>query len=256
MAKINFLSNKELLNEINKSKISFCFYIEPEYANFDVIVRDKKDITPELIEATRIKKSKPRGKPHIPIETISPESIVVRLMTYEHIPLDPDRVRKSRVTLESYAWTPFPPYKHFILVNGELKEVLRSHWTDGFDNGYFDPKKGKISNQLARMFLLFVNRLGTRANYRGYSYVEEMKSDALVQLCQVGLQFDESKSENVFAFYTTICNNIFVRYLNKEKKIQNLRDDLLVASGASPSFTRQTRDAEAMDEARANAVAG
>lgn len=250
-AKVNFLSNKELLLEINKSKASYSFYLEPEYMMYDAIVHDRADITPELIQELRVKRSRPRGKPNVPVESIDSESIVVRLMTYEHIPLDPHRVRKSRTTDESYAWTNFTPYKHFIMVDGELKEVLRSHWVNGFENGHFEVTQGKITDQLTRMFILFVNRLGSRGNYRGYSYIEDMKGQALVQLSQVGLQFNEAKSDNVFAYYTTACNNVFVRFLNQEKKVQGIRDDVLVSLGASPSYSRQTHDAEAMAQARA-----
>ena len=205
--KIKYINNKELLGEIHRSKKTFCYYVEPQYADHDTIVRSISEITPELIQAVREKKAKPRGKPAIAIDTILPESIVVRVMTYEHIPLDPDRVRKSRVTDQSYARTTFPPFKHYILLDTGPKEVLRSHWKDGFDNGSFDPDSGRINDRLARMFMMLVERYSRRGNWRGYTYVDEMRSQALVQLSQIGLQFDESKSDNPFAFYTTAIRN-------------------------------------------------
>ena len=160
-------------------------------------------------------------------------------MTYEHIPLDPHRVRKSRTTDKSYAHTTFPPFKHYRVIDGAPVEVLRSHWEGGIENGHFDPNCGKISHRLGTMFLLLVERYGRRANFRNYSYVDEMRGQALVQLSQVGLQFDESKSDNPFAFYTTTIRNCFVRILNAEKKSQTIRDDLLMEAGVAPSNTRQ-----------------
>jgi hypothetical protein len=213
--------------------------MEPEHANFDTIVHNVSQITPELIEAVREKKAKPRGKPAIPLDEIPPESIVIRVMTYEHIPLDPDRVRKSRVTDQSYARTSFPPFKHYILSADGPKEVLRSHWEGGFENGHFVADNGRINNRLAMMFMLLVERYSRRGNWRGYSYVDEMRSQALLQLSQIGLQFDESKSDNPFAFYTTAIRNCFTRVLNLEKKAQNIRDDMIIIAGASPSYTRQ-----------------
>jgi hypothetical protein len=67
-----------------------------------------------------------------------------------------------------------------------------------------------------------------------------MKSQALLQLSQVGLQFDESRSDspNPFAYYTQTITNSFMRILNVEKKNQNIRDDILIMNGASPSWTR------------------
>ena len=55
----------------------------------------------------------------------------------------------------------------------------------------------------------------------------------------IGLQFDESKSDNPFAYYTAAITNSFTRVLNMEKKHQSLRDDLLQEAGQTPSFTRQ-----------------
>ena len=76
----------------------------------------------------------------------------------------------------------------------------------------------------------------------GNSYVSDMRGQALVQLSQVGLQFDESRSDNPFAWYTQIIKNCFRRILLLEKRNQDIRDDLLIMAGALPSFTRQVDD--------------
>jgi hypothetical protein len=74
-----------------------------------------------------------------------------------------------------------------------------------------------------------------------------MRGQAILQLSQIGLQFDESKSENPFAYYTAAVTNSFTRVLNLEKKSQNIRDDLLEEAGLTPSMTRQNQ-AEFADE--------
>jgi hypothetical protein len=66
-----------------------------------------------------------------------------------------------------------------------------------------------------------------------------MRGQALLQLSQIGLQFDESKSQNPFAYYTAAITNSFTRVLNIEKKMQNIRDDILEMNGLSPSWSRQ-----------------
>ena len=63
-----------------------------------------------------------------------------------------------------------------------------------------------------------------------------------MQLSQIGLQFDESKSENPFAYYTAAITNSFTRILNIEKKSQAIRDDLLEMHNMNPSFTRQSEN--------------
>ena len=55
-------------------------------------------------------------------------------------------------------------------------------------------------------------------------------------------KFDESKSENPFAYYTAAITNSFTRILNIEKKNQNIRDDLLEQEHMKPSFTRQNQN--------------
>ena len=94
------------------------------------------------------------------------------------------------------------------------------------------------------MFMKLVERYGHRGNWRGYTYLDEMKNQALLQLSQIGLQFDESRSDtpNPFAYYTAAITNSFTRVLNIEKKNQNIRDDLLTMHGATPSYTRQTEN--------------
>jgi hypothetical protein len=77
-----------------------------------------------------------------------------------------------------------------------------------------------------------------RGNWRGYTYVDEMRGQALLQLAQIGLQFNEFKSQNPFAYYTAAINNSFTRVLNLEKRSQNIRDDLLEEEGLNPSNTR------------------
>jgi hypothetical protein len=57
------------------------------------------------------------------------------------------------------------------------------------------------------------------------------------------LQFDESKSNNPFAYYTAAVTNSFVRIINIEKRNQNIRDDILEINDMMPSHTRQNAEA-------------
>ena len=89
------------------------------------------------------------------------------------------------------------------------------------------------------MFIKLSERYAQKSNWRGYTYVDEMRGQAILQLSQIGLQFNESMSENPFAYYTAAVTNSFTRILNLEKNNQNIRDDLLEENNLTPSMTRQ-----------------
>jgi len=256
MAKrINYLNNKDILKEIHKSKGSYCYYVDPKYANFDFILIDpiEKMNKTKLLQArrnradrlTKIKAEElglSRGRipeVQVKLKEVKAEDVVVRCYTYEHIPDEPDRKAKPKTIADTKVKLNFIPFKHYILKDDIWSEVGRSHWVNGLENGHFSLEHGTMTNKLALMFMKLCERYGSRGNWRGYTYNDEMRSQALLQLSQIGLQFDESKSENPFAYYTAAITNSFTRILNVEKKHQSLRDDILQAHGQTPSFTRQ-----------------
>jgi hypothetical protein len=180
-------------------------------------------------------------------DTIDKNDLVVRIMTFEHIPLE-QRKNKPKTVADHHSRCNYPPFKHVRLKKGEWEEVLRSHWEGGLGNGHFSIDHGTITPKLAKMFMMLCQRYSMRSNWRGYTYVDEMRSQALLQLSQIGLQFDESKSQNPFAYYTAAITNSFTRVLNLEKRNQNIRDDLLIEAGQNPSWTRQIEHEMKMKE--------
>ena len=107
------------------------------------------------------------------------------------------------------------------------------------ENGYFSDTHGKMTNKLGHMFIKLCEKYGGRYNWRNYTYVDEMRQQALLQLSQVGLQFNELRSQNPFAYYTTIVKASFTKIHNSEKKGHIIRDEILEANGLNPSYTRQ-----------------
>lgn len=249
MQKVKYITNKELLLEIKKSKESFCYFVAPEYANYDMIVPSVEAITPELVEEAVRKRAENQSSK---TQTVDPAgidrgSIVFRVMTDSHLPVG-DKNRKRENAEGDLVKANFPPFRHYIVRDGELVEVGRSHWKGDMETGQFRVDHGRINNRLASMFMLLVEQYARKGSFRGYTYNDEMRCHALVQLSQVGLQFDETRSSNSFAFYTQIVKNAFRRVLNLEKRAQTTRDDLLIMSGAMPSYTRQVDNAMAQNE--------
>ena len=274
-----YLKNKDILAEIHKSKMTYCWVESPEYQQYDYIVSDLKSFhnrktkaCPEgavnLARAARAARlqaiahqaalaewesngGKASTKPKADEFELNPKKIpitdlVVRLMTWEHIPLEPGRKNNPKSLADHRSKVNFPPFKHFVQnEDGTWREVLRSHWRGSLTKGSFDVDHGQITNRLGAMFLKLCERYSLRSNWRGYSYVDEMRGQALIQLTQIALQFDEGKSQNPFAYYTAAVTNSFTRVLNVEKRQRDIRDDLLQDSGQMPSWTRQMEHQQA-----------
>jgi len=289
LKRINYLNNHDILVEIHKSKMSFCYCDAPEYFYYDIILNDINDITFELAEKVipqrvkRINETIIRSYQKtnsctirtamsacnnlgmlIADETVSPYDVVFRVMTTDHIPDEyaiTDKTRNIKLNFNSF--------KHFVItVDGELKEVARSHWDGNFNSGEFSLFHGHLTNELGKMFIMLTDKIATKPNYRGYTFLDEMKADARFQLTKNALLFNESQTPNKvmkkmhnleksanpnpFAYYTTIVNNSFKAILNSEKKIRDFRDDMLEDLGFSPSATRQNEMEQRMLDQKGN----
>ena len=272
--RVNYLNNRDILAEIHKSKKTYCKYLNKETdSDYDIIVQDIKKINKARIkEARQARIDRMKKEQGIIVEPkdIADQDLVFRVMTWEHIPMvdkKPTKAQlKKRAKLEEmfddidearededygiddqvHAKVNFPPFQHYKVDEaGKPYKVGQSHWKGTFENGEFSKDHGEMTMKLANMFIKLCERYATRSNWRGYTYNEEMRGQALLQLSQIGLQFDESKSQNPFAYYTAAITNSFTRVLNIEKKNQAIRDDILEMNGLNPSWTRQN---EGMDD--------
>ena len=256
--KVNYLNNKDLLKEIHRSKNTYCSFLDKSYANYDLIVSSLEKLNVRTIaEAKRNRASRLSKEAHeaamiaggkkipakefeIDYKKMQKVDLVFRIMSFEHVPLAPGRKKTLKNTADSHEKVNFPPFQHWKFdEKGNLICVGKSHWKGPLDTGEFNKEHGQMTDNLARMFLKLCERYATRGNVRGYTYNDEMKGQAILQLTQIGLQFDESKSDNPFAYYTAAVTNSFVRIINIEKRNQNIRDDILEMNGMNPSWTRQ-----------------
>ena len=208
----------------------------------------------------------------VKLKDIPASDLVFRVMTWDHIPVSPKQPRKvvkkktakdiiefddvdDEVNLFADLEDPttkddvddmvhvkvnFPPFQHYKLdENGSAVCVGKSHWTGGVKTGEFSKDHGKLTDKLARMFIMLCEKYAMKFNWRGYTYNDEMRNSAILQLTYVGLRFNEAKSANTFAYYTAAITNSFCRVLNTEKRNQNIRDDILEMNGLNPSHSRQ-----------------
>jgi hypothetical protein len=272
-SKKKYLNNKDLLLQIHKSKNTFGSFLDPRYEDYDIIlpsldkinvrtVAEAKRNRAKRLGQRRYQQEKAAGNKEIKLaeciidyKKVPKEDLVFRIMTHEHVPLAPGRKKTIKNTGDAHEKCNFPPYQHWAYdANDALICVGKSHWKGPLDTGEFSKEHGRITEELGKMYLMLAERYAQRSNWRGYTYVDEMKGQAILQLSQIGLQFDESKSENPFAYYTAAVTNSFTRVLNIEKRNQNIRDDMLQENGLTPSFTRQTQHEHAEETARQAAL--
>ena len=100
-------------------------------------------------------------------------------------------------------------------------------------------KNGKMTNELAKMLQLLTMRYGKKGNFAGYTYNDDMQSYAMLMIVKTWQGFDPAKSSNPFAWFTQCIKNSFIQYLNYEKRQRDIRDEVLVDSGLSPSYNYQ-----------------
>jgi len=271
-AKTNYLNNRDILKQIHLSKNTYCSFLDPVTDHqYDIILPTVAKINQRTVaearrnRADRIKRE--TGQVIDP-KKIANTDLVFRVTSWEHIPWAPKKVSKAEAKkrqiqdildlevveeddplaelLEEPVLDPkhvrlnFPPFYHYRLDDNRQPYLVgKSHWRGDLEHGEFCRDHGTMTRTLATMFIKLCERYATRSNWRGYTYNEEMRGQALLQLSQIGLQFDESKSQNPFAYYTAAITNSFTRILNLEKKSQNIRDDVLEMNGLNPSWTRQ-----------------
>ena len=276
-AKVNYLNNRDILKEIHSSKNTYCTFRDPKLDHqYDIILPAVNKINQKTVAEARRNRADRLKREGIIVDPkkIANTDLVFRITCWEHIPMAPKKITKAEAKkqklqdifeLEMEDEDPlaelveipvldpkhvrlnFPPFYHYRLDENKVPYLVgKSHWRGDLENGEFSRDHGEMTRKLATMFMKLCERYATRSNWRGYTYNEEMRGQALLQLSQIGLQFDESKSQNPFAYYTAAITNSFTRILNLEKKNQNIRDDILEMNGLNPSWTRQNAGKHSM----------
>ncbi len=102
--------------------------------------------------------------------------------------------------------------------NKQLYAVIIEHKTSvkaAKDIGQTPPP---IPNYVGECILMIAKRLSTKPNFVNYSYRDEMISDGVENCISYFHNFDPSKSDNPFAYFTQIIYYAFLRRIQKEKK--------------------------------------
>ena len=108
-----------------------------------------------------------------------------------------------------------------------------------------------VTDYIGSCFLKIANHLSYRPNFINYTYRDDMISDGIENCLQYLDNFDPSKSNNPFAYFTQIIYYAFVRRIQKEKKQviikqklihENNLDDFTLQPGDDGEFKNQFRE--------------
>lgn len=80
-----------------------------------------------------------------------------------------------------------------------------------------------IPDGIARQFIALANKLGSRYNFAGYTFRDEMVSSAIFACCAKIRKFNVLISSNAFAYFTNVCWRAMVDVINAEEKMSYIK---------------------------------
>lgn len=75
-----------------------------------------------------------------------------------------------------------------------------------------------IPNYIGECFLKISSNLARKPNFANYPFRDEMEADGLENAVRAINNFDPDKSDNPFAYFTTVIYYAFLRRIDREKK--------------------------------------
>ena len=121
--------------------------------------------------------------------------------------------------------------------NTELNEFKKNRFyidSDEYTEEVIKYKKtGVASERLGELFKLHVDRYATSGSFKGYTYLDEMKGQALVYLLHYANRYNpdivlkSGLKPDAFKYCTTIIHRTFLQVLAKEKRHGELKDKLI-----------------------------
>lgn len=81
----------------------------------------------------------------------------------------------------------------------------------------------QIPTAIAKQFIALANKLGSRYNFSGYTFRDEMVSSAIFACCAKIRKFNIAISNNAFAYFTNVCWRAMVDVINTEEKMSYIK---------------------------------
>ena len=104
--------------------------------------------------------------------------------------------------------------------------------------------KPPVTDYIGGCFLKIANHLSYRPNFINYTFRDDMISDGIENCLQYLDNFNPTKSNNPFAYFTQIIYYAFVRRIQKEKKQVTIKNKLITESNYDDMTLQPGEDKE------------
>jgi DNA-directed RNA polymerase specialized sigma subunit len=110
--------------------------------------------------------------------------------------------------------------KEFLAAMVEYKKLVNKAKREG-------KKDPRVPDYIGECFLKIANHLSYRPNFINYTYRDDMISDGIENCLQYLNNFNPDTSNNPFAYFTQIIYYAFLRRIQKEKKQQHIKNQMI-----------------------------
>jgi hypothetical protein len=128
-------------------------------------------------------------------------------MTKENGPRIKNIIRKKK---------PIAERSRYYIDKNEYTEELQSYVATGI-----------ATEKLGELFKRHVDHYASGGSFKNYTYIDEMKSEALLFLMKYSKGFKMATGRNAFSYCTTIIHNAFLQSIEREKKHSYIKDSLI-----------------------------
>lgn len=131
--------------------------------------------------------------------------------------------------------------------NKELVEVLVK-WQKEVNNTPPGKTPPDMPPVLCHAAIQYANKLCSRFNFRDYTWRDIMEGEIIETIWKRTLNFDITKSSNLFSYWFKIGHNAAVQVIKKEKREQNKKIQMLREMDIESLIDDETADPETIQE--------
>ncbi len=77
-------------------------------------------------------------------------------------------------------------------------------------------------------FMKLIDGMGNNPGFYNYTYLDEMKADAMIPLLKYGTNFDPDKGYKAFSYYSMIVSCSFIQRIKKEARQTEIKQRYLL----------------------------